>query len=264
MTIQRSLGILLCFILQNVTYSYQVPWEAKSRVPEHSKAIKFSSAVNSVEHNRALTRIAFLQAICIGAILPATAFEGGIGGLGKTKPETGVVFLSDPVASNGFVTGELLLPDGIPALVSFQIPKSYQLLAGGLEGRDIQTADSAFVQVVDRTPQPTSTSQLKSVLLDSLLSAKGKFGAYGSPTDVKVKNTDSLDLFVVTFTTLTPGLRESDRKVYIRSVAIGTSLLLFVVGGTRQRFSSQEASFRLIVDSFQAVAAPATKLATSK
>lgn len=56
----------------------------------------------------------------------AQAFDGGVGGLGKTRPVTGVVF-RDPEAisssSNGDdVTNELLAPDGTEAFVTFQAP----------------------------------------------------------------------------------------------------------------------------------------------
>lgn len=59
----------------------------------------------------------------------ANAFDGGVGGLGKTRPVTGVVF-RDPEAAAGAgaslngddVTNELLAPDGTPAFVTFTAP----------------------------------------------------------------------------------------------------------------------------------------------
>ncbi|GKY96192.1 hypothetical protein MPSEU_000579100 [Mayamaea pseudoterrestris] len=216
------------------------------------------------QSRRAIFRQSFLAAITTAALTPAAiAFEGGVGGLGKTRPETGLIFLSDPISSNGIVSGELLLPDASALLVNFETPKSWPLLTGnGLDARDLQTGDSAFVQIVKKAKQPTSSDQLKLVLLDSVLSIKGKFGAYGSPTDIKVKSTDTLDIFAVSFTTLTPGQRESERKLYVKAQAVGSSLLLFAVGSTRQRFISQEATFRRIIDSFLAVPAPASNLSS--
>jgi hypothetical protein len=212
------------------------------------------------------TRTAFFQSLLVFATcapVQVHAFEGGIGGLGKTKPETGVVVLSDPVSSNGAVSAELLINNGLPVLIGFQTPKNWPLLTGsGLEARDLQTGDSALLQVVENCRMPTSADQMKRVLLDSLLSMKGKFGAYGSPTDIKVKpvTTDTPGLYTVSFTTLTPGQRESERKIFVLEQNMGSSLLLFVVGSNRQRFSSQESTFRNIIDSFQAVPAPLTKL----
>jgi hypothetical protein len=227
-----------------------------------------NQAYQAKRNQQGLSRKTFLHSIFftahITAAAPALSFEGGIGGLGKTKPETGVVFLSDPLAINGLVNGELMMPDGLPLLVSFQVPKNWPLLAGsGLEARDIETADSAFLQVVENVKvPPTSSEQIKALLLESLLSMKGKFGAYGSPTDIKVKSLEKSGLYSVSFTTLTPGQRESDRKIFLQAVSFGRSILLFVVGGTRQRFTRQEPVFRQIVDSFVATPAPATKLST--
>lgn len=58
----------------------------------------------------------------------AYAFDGGVGGLGKTRPITGVVF-RDPEAAtlgsssnNDDVTNELLAPDNTPAFVTFSAP----------------------------------------------------------------------------------------------------------------------------------------------
>ena len=64
------------------------------------------------------------------AVTPADAFDGGVGGLGKTRPVTGVVF-RDPEAATGGgstsnngddVTNELLAPDGTAAFVTFTAP----------------------------------------------------------------------------------------------------------------------------------------------
>ncbi|KAL7466079.1 hypothetical protein ACHAXS_010418 [Conticribra weissflogii] len=64
----------------------------------------------------------------IGILPQANAFDGGVGGLGKKRPETGVVF-RDPDAvssasssSSDDVTNELLSPDGTPAFVTFSSP----------------------------------------------------------------------------------------------------------------------------------------------
>jgi hypothetical protein len=216
-----------------------------------------------------LSRPSFFQSVwLIACASPALAFEGGVGGLGKTKPDIGVVFLSKPTSDNGLVNAELVLPNvDRPVRVSFQAPKTWPLMAGsGLEARDLQTGDSAFVLVVSTKHNglPLSTEQVKELLLESLLSSKGKFGAYGSPTDIKVKAADQLNLYTVTFTTLTPNLHESDRKMYLqlhRPVSDSDkSLLMFVVGTNRQRFASQEAFLRHTVDSFLAVRGPVTKL----
>ena len=91
-------------------------------------------------------------------------------------------------------------------------------------------------------------------MLSSVLSQSGKFGAYGSPFDVKVKNLSTNDN-VVTFTTLTPGLRESERQVMIKTIQVfPKNFVVLITGSTKQSFS--EAVFQNVIDSFDAVAAP--------
>ena len=56
----------------------------------------------------------------------ANAFDGGVGGLGKTRPQTGVVFRDDTAGatstSSDDRTNELIAPDGTPAFVTFSSP----------------------------------------------------------------------------------------------------------------------------------------------
>lgn len=194
------------------------------------------------------------------------AFDGGVGGLGKTKPETGVQFFSDVSApvqnSAGIVTAELNV-NNQPVLVSFQTPWPLLPSTSGLEARDLQNAESAFVQVVsDNVPseRPLSKSSMKKLLLTSVFAQQGKYGAYGAPTDVKIKPTDDPSSFVVSFTTLTPGMRESERQVLISYCAVGSSLVMLVTGTTTLRYKKQEAALQKVVASFSAVAAPSSRL----
>jgi hypothetical protein len=213
------------------------------------------------------------------------AFEGGVGGLGKTKPETGVVFLegSEPLQNSaGIVSAELLLvPDSgrsserpRPVRVEFSAP--WPLLSGsaGLEARDLQTSESAFVQVVNGVSAlPPSNAAAKELLLKTVFSSQGKFSAYGSPMDVKVRkietgggvNDDDNDavaavtspaLYSVSFTTFTPGLRESERQAAIGCRLVGTSLVMLVAGTTAQRFRSQQELMERVASSLQAFEAP--------
>lgn len=244
---------------------------------------------------------------------PAHAlFEGGVGGLGKTKPETGVVFLnSDGMApaqqtNKGVVSAELLISGdddsssttGDVALVSFVAPWPLLTTAAGLEARDLSTSDAAFCQVVvtdsaSSSFQSSSSSsvapkqaaaQLQAILQDSVLAPRGKFGMYGAPSSIKVKPvaTDSSDssasnnnnsLFVLSFTALTPAMRESDRAYYVSVQTLpiasskgkggnGVALLLLLVGTTAARFAKQQAVLRGVAQSWQVVPAPKTGRAT--
>jgi hypothetical protein len=194
------------------------------------------------------------------------------------------VFLegSEPLQNSaGIVSAELLLvPDSgrsserpRPVRVEFSAP--WPLLSGsaGLEARDLQTSESAFVQVVDGVGAlPASNAAAKELLLKTVFSSQGKFSAYGSPMDVKVRkietgggvNDDDNDTAVVTppalysvsFTTFTPGLRESERQAAIGCRLVGNSLVMLVAGTTAQRFKSQQELMERVASSLQAFEAP--------
>ncbi|KAL7566142.1 hypothetical protein ACA910_003910 [Epithemia clementina (nom. ined.)] len=267
-----------------------------------------------------VNRSGFIQRLSY-LLLPLTpsfaayAFEGGVGGLGKTKPETGVVFFNTasdekPVFQDtrtGIVQAELVVPNQIPILVSFYVPPSQPLssAAAGLEARDLTQPESTYVHVVtnemvkslqlmeassvdesgvSKTTRSLPRKLVKEILLDSILSQKGKFGAYGAPTDVKVKkwkdatggitapsqsttiaiSSEDLGIYQVSFTTLTPGLRESERVLLVsirRVISASTAtLVMLVTGTTRQRFQSQQAVLDSIATSWQVVPAPPSRL----
>ena len=235
---------------------------------------------------RRLSRDEFLAALVATstsfAFVPtaAQAFEGGVGGLGKTKPETGVEFLEGSIpwqgngASGGPVGAEILV-QGRPIRVAFDAP--WPLLTGsrGLETRDLQTSDSAFVQVVvDHATLPTTAQSMQDLLLRSIFAPQGKFSAYGSPYDVVVRSLPSNNpagsessalppplLYSVSFTTLTPGLRESARKAVVSCRAVRTgsttaALILLVAGSTAARYKSNPETFAKVAQSLVAYEAP--------
>ena len=238
----------------------------------------------------ALARIARHAAALLALRVPsgrareALAFEGGVGGLGKTKPQTGVRLwdeASPPLqTSAGAVAAELDVA-GRPVLVTFAAPWPLLPTTAGLEVRDLQNSESAFVQVVagdGAKSDPTTKAGMLQFLLDSVLSQHGKFGAYGAPMDVKVQQ------FVVEtgrdggaagvtcavpFTTFTPGLRESERQLLVRAVRVGArssggSWILWVVGTTRLRFAAQRPVLQQVLESFRAVPAPASNRSPSR
>ena len=145
------------------------------------------------------SRAEFVSAVVAASslIFPArvVAFDGGVGGLGKTRPQTGVVFLDEEVAasttqsSSGDVTYELVSPDGTTAFVSFKSPWPLLQTAAGVECRDISGGyESAFIQVAEiQKGSEIKPAQLK----EAIFSSKGKFGMYGSPTDIRIKKVDS-------------------------------------------------------------------------
>uniref|UniRef100_A0A6T9YMQ9 Uncharacterized protein n=1 Tax=Pseudo-nitzschia arenysensis TaxID=697910 RepID=A0A6T9YMQ9_9STRA len=209
------------------------------------------------------------------------AFDGGVGGLGKTKPDTGVELFDETSApiqnDKGIVSSEIKGADGSPVLVSFQTPWPLLPTSAALEARDIRSTESAFVQVVslpsvEKSRKWKEKKQFQSVLMDSVFGAKGKFGAYGQPFDIQLKraasNQSSSDtdysqtsVFSVTFTTLTPAMRESERKALIAAQQVGAdTLILLVVTTTSARYSTNEKTFQKIASSFEAISAPQTSL----
>ncbi|KAL3807018.1 hypothetical protein ACHAXA_007802, partial [Cyclostephanos tholiformis] len=200
----------------------------------------------------------------------ANAFDGGVGGLGKTRPQTGVVF-RDPEAAaettqskSGDVSYELVAPDGSPVFLSFSSPWPLSKSAAGIEARDNTGGyESSFV-IVAELPKGTSLSNIKPALISqTIFGSTGKFGMYGSPTDVKIKKLDNdiagMDIYEASFTTLTPAMRESDRKAYISASVVGDGLFLLVTTTTSARFRKLD-TLRQVADSFSAIPAPKSEL----
>eukprot|EP00429_Kryptoperidinium_foliaceum_P044979 CAMPEP_0176128192 /NCGR_PEP_ID=MMETSP0120_2-20121206/64770_1 /TAXON_ID=160619 /ORGANISM="Kryptoperidinium foliaceum, Strain CCMP 1326" /LENGTH=216 /DNA_ID=CAMNT_0017463273 /DNA_START=232 /DNA_END=880 /DNA_ORIENTATION=+ len=191
----------------------------------------------------------------------ASAFDGGVGGLGKTKPETGVTLFEESSApiqnGSGLVTAEIKSISGKPILVEFQSPWPLLPTSAGLEARDLRSSESAFVQLVSSNPDWKNRKVFQQLLEASVLAKQGKYGAYGTPTDIRVKPFDAeRGVYTVTFTSYTPAMRESERQVYIKPIEVGDSLVMLVAGTTRNAFSSQEKTFSKVIDSFSAIAAP--------
>ena len=215
------------------------------------------------------------QSLTTTTTTTCNAFEGGVGGLGKTKPNTGVVFLQSGSApfqnKQGIVTAELLSGKGNPILVEFTAPYPLLPTTSGLEARDLQQSESAFVQVINGVKPQVLEKELYSILIDQVFGSKGKFGAYGSPSDIKISsvskssNNDNEGMmqhfYKVTFTTLTPGLRESERQLLLRCEwCDGDTLVMLLVGTTRLRFQHEKEVLTRIAKSFIAVQAPPTEL----
>ena len=157
------------------------------------------------------------------------------------------------------------------------------LKSAGIESRDLANAESSFVQVATKPSYVnvnvnvnadavlgTSITLKKQFFVDSILGQTGKFGMYGTPTDVKVSKVESSSssssssknvnvnssLYLLTFTTLTPGMREIDRKAYVSTKIIGDGVYMLVVGTALSRFKGQEDLLRKVADSFEIVEAP--------
>jgi hypothetical protein len=146
---------------------------------------------SDVKMTMTTTREAFfvegLSRVCVASIGcliagPANAFEGGVGGLGKTKPETGVVFRDPTVpttqSSTGVVSQELISPSSSKSLVlvSFQSPWPLQPSQTSMECRDLSQPESAFVQVGTLEGSSSNKKITPAFLTSTLFGSKGKFG----------------------------------------------------------------------------------------
>lgn len=99
--------------------------------------------------------------------------------------------------------------------------------------------------------------KIKPVLFsDSIFGISGKFGAYGEPTDIKIKKLPQTDassgtaIYQATFTTLTPAMRESDRKAYISASIVGNGLFLLVTTTTAARFGKLEVRLKKVAERY--------------
>lgn len=215
----------------------------------------------------------------------ALAFDGGAGGLGKVKPSTGIKFrdadasprLVTAFSGGEMVTNELIAPDGTIALVTFQAPWPLLQSPGQIEARDLQNPESAFVQVTELSKGDLSKysnnaeSLPKAFFADAIFGSNGKFGAYGSPFDVSIKKVSmgdasntSTEIVSATFTKLTPGLRESPRKVYIAYSIVGNGVFMLVTGTTQNRFKSQGGIMLGVAESFRAIEAPKSGMSSAR
>ena len=187
-------------------------------------------------------------------------FEGGAGGLGKSKPNTGVAvaetFNDDAspkkLAPPGLATARLVAASGLPVDVPFDSPWP---TSAGLVSRDYSTGDGAYV-VVTGASQKTLEADVRA----KIFAADGKYGAYGAPADVRLKSRAGSDddaVFEYTFVALSPAMREVERRVRARARLIGgRDAFVLVAGATQARWRAAEPNVARCTASFAAKPAP--------
>ena len=122
------------------------------------------------------------------------------------------------------------------------------------------------MQVCELPKGTTTLDQIKpGLIIDNIFSQKGKFGMYGSPTDVRVKKisssaSDNTAIYQASFTTLTPAMRESDRNAFISASIVGDGLFLLVTTSTSARYKRLESSLKDVANSFSAIPAPVSNM----
>ena len=220
-----------------------------------------SLAPKTVERRSALAALASSLAAPANAksYQSGLVFEGGAGGLTKTKPNTGVKQAAGVVDDErpkttpaGPVAARLAGRKGLPVDVSFDAPFP---TTPGLVSRDYQTGDGAYVLVAP------AKGALKKVVSDKVFAADGKYGSYGAPSEVKLKGSerrgDGDEVFEFTFVALTPAMREVARRVRARAIQVGgDDVFILVAGSTAARWRVAEPALCKAVDSFAARPAP--------
>merc|ERR1719201_2582207 len=109
----------------------------------------------------------------------------------RSRPATGVVLLEEVQESGEkgapTVTADLVLDGGVLATATFDAEPGYPLIRGmfyDVEVRGKQN-EAAFLQVA-RLPEGKKLDEISDkFFIKTVLSTEGRFGAYGSPTDVK-------------------------------------------------------------------------------
>ena len=190
----------------------------------------------------------------------AISFDGGAGGLGKVKPETGVVLMdrdllsdedSTPADRNGPVT--LLSNSGVPVEVKFAVPSSWKR-NDRLAARDFTTGDGAYVLVAEGKGGSDEAGLLK-IVKATVFGKAGKLGAYGEPSDVKLKSKSKdgdYEVFEFTFTTLTPALRESERRLVAKCRLVSGDVFILVGSATANRWKNAVGDITTAISSFEA------------
>ena len=220
-----------------------------------------SLAPKTVERRSALAALASSLAAPAHAksYQSGLVFEGGAGGLTKTKPNTGVITAAGAVDDErpkttpaGPVAARLAGRKGLPVDVSFDAPFP---TTPGLVSRDYQTGDGAYVLVAP------AKGALKKVVSDKIFAADGKYGSYGAPSEVRLKESerrgDGDEVFEYTFVALTPAMREVARRVRARAIQVGgDDVFILVAGSTAARWRAAEPALCKAVDSFAARPAP--------
>ena len=261
----------------------------------------------------ALERLAQLAAgYAVTAPTTSVAFEGGVGGLGKTKPSTGVsvnpeapamnfapgagnmpgktlpeVGVSrDPLASGGdaaafdfertqtgavapvtapkkgkggFLAEKLTTSSGNVVDVSFKSPFPSIPTSGGVETRDMNSGDSAFVVALSWQGEDLAKAP-QAIFTESILGLQGKYGAYGAPSDIKIIEDSSVKAgrrrIDVSFLALTPAMREVPRRILVEAIQLPetSDVVCLVSGSTAARYRKAEPTFRGIAESFEAQA----------
>jgi len=194
-------------------------------------------------------------------ISPETTGTLGAGTMSsRSRPATGVVLIEEVQEAGKkdapTVSAELVLDGGVAATATFQAASGYPLVRGMFYDVEVKgkAGDSAFMQVA-KLPEGKSISDVGDKFFTSnVFSAAGRFGAYGSATDIKVLSSEkgSTRLIDVTFAALSPGQQEVPRHALVAAVQPeGADDVVMLVGSsTSGAWKKCEPALRSMAKSF--------------
>jgi len=193
------------------------------------------------------------------ALISATTMTG------KSKPDLGIVLVDEPQLKGKSVEANLVLADGLVASVKFD--SNWPLAEGGyfdVETKSRDGGDAAFVQVAKLPTGASLATVPKRFFTDTILSVDGRYGSYGSPTDIKVlSDTDegATRRIEISFTALSPGSAEVPRRGLVTATQPAGSrelvMLTASTGTARWKKGGKDDAIKAI-DSFAVTTRPTT------
>lgn len=149
-----------------------------------------------------------------------------------------------------------MLDGGVAITASFD--SAWPLAKGmyyDVESRS-KSGDGAFMQVAGLPEGKTLESLPKSFFTNNILSAAGRYGAFGAPTDVKVLSSSTEGakrVFDITFNALSPGQQEAPRRALVAAIQPegSASVVMLVGGATSGRWKATEPAVRKAISSFK-------------
>jgi len=206
---------------------------------------------------------------------------GVSGQAGKSRPELGVNIRDGSEVSRDKRTGSVLAEIVLtpknqqPTAVITSFTSSWPLAKSsmfGIECRDGSTGDSSFIAVSDNTSQSTIKDVPNKYILDQLFSSNtGRFSSYGTPTDIKLKQSSLMDndnykILEVNFSTLSQSTQTEIPRTALISATIPNGLdqvVMLVSSATTVRYKKGKGVMDAVKDSamsFRANPSPKSNL----
>lgn len=179
----------------------------------------------------------------------------------RSRPVTGVVLIED-IAESGkkdspSVSADLVLDGGVIATATFDAEPGYPLIRGMFYDVEVRskTSDGAFLAVASLPDGSQIADVPDKFFTKAVFSTEGRFGAYGTPTDIKVVASEkgARRLLEITFSALSPGQTEVPRRALVAAIQPEGSrdVVMLVGGATAAQWKKSEAALRKMASSYR-------------